>query len=125
MEKNTGIKRILKAAVYSLNGFKAAFRYEAAFRQELLLAVIFIPLAFLLEVSTLERVALVSVTVLVLIVELLNSAVEAVVDRVGTEFHELAGRAKDLGSAAVLCALLLWAYVWIEVVLVNLWLNAG
>lgn len=125
MEKNTGIKRILKAAVYSLNGFKAAFRYEAAFRQELLLAVIFIPLAFLLEVSTLERVALVSVTVLVLIVELLNSAVEAVVDRVGTEFHELAGRAKDLGSAAVLCALLLWAYVWIEVVLVNLWLNVG
>lgn len=125
MEKNTGIKRILKAAVYSLNGFKAAFRYEAAFRQELLLAVIFIPLAFLLEVSTLERVALVSVTVLVLIVELLNSAVEAVVDRVGTEFHELAGRAKDLGSAAVLCALLLWAYVWIEVVLLNLWLNAG
>lgn len=125
MEKNTGIKRVLKAAVYSFNGLKAAVKNEAAFRQELLLAVVFIPLALWLDVSALERVALIGATVLVLIVELLNSAVEAVVDRVGTEFHELAGRAKDLGSAAVLITLLLWAYVWIELALLNYGLNAG
>ncbi len=125
MEKNTGIKRVLKAGVYSFNGLVAAFRYEAAFRQELLLAVIFIPLAFILDLSSLERVALIGVTVLVLIVELLNSAVEAVVDRIGLEFHELSGRAKDLGSAAVLVSLLLWAYVWMDLVLVGRWLNAG
>ena len=117
MEKNTGFKRVVKASVYSFNGLKAAVKNEAAFRQELLLAVIFIPLAIFLDVSALERVALIGVTVLVLIVELLNSAVEAVVDRIGSEYHELAGRAKDLGSAAVLITLLLWAYVWIELVL--------
>ncbi len=119
MEKNTGFKRVVKASVYSFNGLKAAVKNEAAFRQELLLAVIFIPLAIFLDVSALERVALIGVTVLVLIVELLNSAVEAVVDRIGSEYHELAGRAKDLGSAAVLITLLLWAYVWIELVLLG------
>lgn len=119
MEKNTGFKRVVKASVYSFNGLKAAVKNEAAFRQELLLAVIFIPLAIFLDVSALERVALIGVTVLVLIVELLNSAVEAVVDRIGTEYHELAGRAKDLGSAAVFITLLLWAYVWIELTLLD------
>lgn len=119
MEKNTGLKRVVKASVYSFNGLKAAVKNEAAFRQELLLAIIFIPLAIFLNVSTLERVALIGVTVLVLIVELLNSAVEAVVDRIGSEYHELAGRAKDLGSAAVLVTLLLWAYVWIELALLG------
>lgn len=119
MEKNTGFKRVVKASVYSFNGLKAAVKNEAAFRQELLLAVIFIPLAIFLDVSALERVALIGATVLVLIVELLNSAVEAVVDRIGSEYHELAGRAKDLGSAAVLITLLLWAYVWIELVLLG------
>lgn len=119
MEKNTGFKRVVKASVYSFNGLKAAVKNEAAFRQELLLAVIFIPLAIFLDMSALERVALIGVTVLVLIVELLNSAVEAVVDRIGTEYHELAGRAKDLGSAAVFITLLLWAYVWIELTLLD------
>lgn len=125
MQKNTGLKRVVMAGVYSLKGLKAAFAHEAAFRQELLLAVIFVPAAFFLDVSTLERVLLVAVSFLVLIAELLNSAVEAVVDRIGLEQHELSGRAKDLGSAAVLISLVLWAYVWIELVVVGVWLNAG
>ena len=125
MEKNTGFKRVAKASVYSFNGLKAAIKNEAAFRQELVLAVIFIPLAIFLNVSALERVALIGVTVLVLIVELLNSAVEAVVDRIGNEYHELAGRAKDLGSAAVLITLLLWAYVWIELALLGTGFSAS
>ncbi|PLY01569.1 MAG: diacylglycerol kinase [Desulfuromonas sp.] len=112
MKGNTGLKRILCAAGYSLKGLRAAWTYEAAFRQELLLALVLIPLACLLEVSPCERLLLIGVVLLVLIVELLNSAIEAVVDRVGAEFHELSGRAKDLGSAAVLLALLLTALVW-------------
>jgi len=107
MDKNTGWKRIVKAGGYSIQGLQAAFAHEAAFRQELLIAVVLIPLAVFLELESIERVVLIACTVLVLVVELLNSAVEAVVDRVGTDFNELAGRAKDLGSAAVLLSLLL------------------
>ncbi|MFT4730366.1 MAG: diacylglycerol kinase (ATP) [Granulosicoccus sp.] len=125
MQKNTGLKRVVMAGVYSLKGFKAAFANEAAFRQELVLALIFIPVAFFTDVSGVARVLLICVTVLVLIVELLNSAVEAVVDRIGLEQNELSGRAKDLGSAAVLLSLLLWAYVWFELVVLGVWLNAG
>ena len=125
MQKNTGLKRVVMAGVYSLQGLKAAFTYEAAFRQELLLALIFVPLTFFLDISTVERALLVAVTILVLIAELLNSAVEAIVDRVGSEHHELSGRAKDIGSAAVLLSLLLWAYVWIELVVVGVWLKSG
>lgn len=125
MKKNTGLKRVVMAGVYSLKGLKAAFAHEAAFRQELLLAVIFVPATFFIDVSALERALLISVTILVLIAELLNSAVEAVVDRIGLEKHELSGRAKDLGSAAVLVSLLLWAYVWIELVVVGVWMNAS
>ncbi len=117
MQKNTGIKRVIKAGGYSINGLKSALQYEAAFRQECFLALVFIPVAFFVDVSAGERVILIAVTVLVLIVELLNSAVEAVVDRIGTELHELSGRAKDMGSAAVLVSLILWAYAWIELVL--------
>lgn len=124
MQKNTGLKRVVMAGVYSLKGLKAAFANEAAFRQELFLAVIFIPLAFYIDVPAIERVALVAVTVLVLVVELVNSAVEAVVDRIGLEKHELSGRAKDIGSAAVLLCLLLWAYVWIELVVLGIWFSA-
>nr|WP_269777024.1 diacylglycerol kinase [Motilimonas pumila] len=117
MEKNTGLTRIIKAGYYSLKGMHHAFKYEAAFRQELLLACIFIPLACYLDTSTVERILMISSIVLVIIVELLNSAVEAVVDRIGFELHELAGRAKDLGSAAVFVALGLAIYVWLEVLL--------
>ncbi len=87
------------------------------------MAVIFIPVAFTLDLERVERVVLVLVTVLVLLVELLNSAVEAVVDRIGPEFHELSGRAKDIGAGAVLIALLLWVYVWADIVVFGLWLK--
>ena len=122
MEKNTGIRRIILAGGYSLLGLKAAFRHEAAFRQELLLALIFIPLAFWLDVDSVRRLLMITVIILVMIVELLNSAIEAVVDRIGTERHELSGRAKDLGSAAVLATLLLTAYIWGEA-LWSLWMK--
>lgn len=122
MQKNTGIKRIILAAGYSIAGFKAAFQHEAAFRQELLLAVILIPIAFWLEVSSSQRILMIASLLLVMIVELLNSAIEAIVDRIGLEPHELSGRAKDLGSAAVLGSLLLTAYIWGEV-LWSLWIT--
>ena len=115
MQKNTGLKRIILATGYSWQGLKSAFQHEAAFRQELVLAAIFIPLACYLDVSQLERILLIAPLFLVIIIEIINSAIEAVVDRVGTEKHELSGRAKDLGSAAVLIALLLSAYIWIEI----------
>lgn len=111
-EKNRGLTRLFKAAFYSYKGFVSAYRYEASFRQEVFFALVTIPLAFWLDVSKLERIAMVGVVIVVLIVELLNTAVEAVVDRVGYEKHELAGRAKDMGSAAVFMSLMLWAYVW-------------
>jgi len=114
-KKNTGITRIIKAAGYSVQGFVAAFKHEAAFRQELLLAVIFVPLAFFVGDGAAERGLLIGVTVLVLIVELLNSAIEAIVDRVGTDHHTLSGRSKDLASAAVLLTLILWAYIWLDI----------
>ena len=113
--KNTGWKRIILATGYSLQGLKSAFIHEAAFRQELLLVAIFIPLACYLDVSQLERILLIAPLFLVIIIEIINSAIEAVVDRIGSEKHELSGRAKDMGSAAVLIALLLSAYIWIEI----------
>lgn len=125
MQKNTGLTRILLAGGYSVNGIRAAFRHEAAFRQELVLAVVFIPVAFWLDITAVERVILIAVTILVMITELMNSAVEAVVDRIGTEHHHLSGQAKDMGSAAVLLSLLLWAYVWIDLVVVGVWMQAG
>lgn len=115
MQKNTGIKRIFLAFGYSIKGLKSAFKNEAAFRQEILLAIILIPIAFILEVSQIERILLISPIILVLMFEIINSAIEAVVDRIGSEFHELAGRAKDMGSAAVLIGLVLTAYIWIEI----------
>ncbi|MFK7853355.1 MAG: diacylglycerol kinase [Granulosicoccus sp.] len=124
MNKNTGIKRVLKAGVYSYQGLCAALKHEAAFRQEAFLAAVMVFFALWLDVSRTERVILIAVTVLVLIVELLNSSLEAVVDRIGTEHHELSGRAKDIGSAAVLVSLILWCYVWLELVVLGLWLSS-
>ncbi|ASM96142.1 diacylglycerol kinase [Vibrio vulnificus] len=113
---NTGIKRIIKATGYSIQGLKAAFKHEAAVRQEFALLVVAIVLATWLDVSMLERITLLAVVVLVLIVELMNSAVEAVVDRIGVEHHELSGRAKDIGSAAVLVALIFAGFTWLYIV---------
>lgn len=110
--KPTGIRRIVRATFFSLSGLKAAWRSEAAFRQECTLAIIMIPAAFWVGQTGLERAMLIATVLLVLIVELLNSAVEAVVDRVGREHHELSGQAKDMGSAAVFLSLLLTAAVW-------------
>ena len=115
MQKKTGLKRILLAFGCSIKGLKSAFKYEAAFRQEVLLAVILIPIAFMLNVTQIERILLISPIILVLMFEIVNSAIEAVVDRIGSEFNELAGRAKDMGSAAVLVGLALTAYIWIEI----------
>jgi diacylglycerol kinase (ATP) len=112
---NTGLQRLLRASVYSWQGLVAAFRNEAAFRQEVALSLIVIPLALWLGDSGTERALLVMVWVLVLVVELLNSAIEAVVDRIGAERHALAGRAKDIGSAAVLVALVNAGLVWLLV----------
>ncbi len=108
----TGLRRIINAAGYSWQGLKAAFQHEAAIRQELLLLVIAGVTLCLLDLPALERLLMFSSVVLVLIVELLNSAIEAVVDRVGSERHELSGRAKDIGSAAVMVTLLLAGLIW-------------
>ncbi|WP_295803052.1 diacylglycerol kinase [uncultured Microbulbifer sp.] len=108
----TGISRLIDATGYSWAGLIATWRNEAAFRQEVSLAVILIPAALWLGGSGVERALLVGVTLLVMIVELLNSAVEAVVDRVGPEKHPLSKIAKDTGSAAVSLSLLLWLSTW-------------
>jgi len=115
MKKNTGIRRVILAGGYSLAGIRAALRHEAAFRQEAALALVMISAALWLPVTATERILLIASVVLVMIVELLNSAIEAVVDRIGSERHELSGRAKDMGSAAVLLALLLTLYVWCQI----------
>ncbi len=111
-KSKSGLKRITSALGYSIDGLRAAWRYEHAFRQELMVAVPGIVIALLLPVSPLRKLALVAVLLLVLIVELLNSAIEAVVDRVSLERHALSKNAKDLGSAAVLLACLLAAATW-------------
>jgi diacylglycerol kinase (ATP) len=108
----TGLRRLLNAFGYSVEGFKAAYKHEDAFRQEVRLAIILTPLAFYLGNSAIEIALMVASVLLVLIVELLNSAIEAVVDRVSIERHELAKRAKDIGSAAVFIALLVTVVVW-------------
>jgi diacylglycerol kinase (ATP) len=111
--KPTGITRLLRAFVYSFQGFVHTWREEAAFRQEVLLAVLLIPLGLYLGRSGVERALLVSPMLLILVVEILNSAVEAVVDRSGTERHPLAGMAKDMGSAAVMLSFALLGTVWL------------
>jgi diacylglycerol kinase (ATP) len=109
----TGLDRLLRAAGYSLSGLTAAYRGESAFRQETWTAVLLIPAAFWLGRSWVEVAVLAGSVALVLIVELLNSAIEAVVDRVSVELHDLSKRAKDLASAAVLLSLLLCGAIWI------------
>lgn len=104
--------RIIKATSHSWQGFKAAWRHESAFRQEVGVSLVLLPLAFLVGQSTLQVAVLISLLGIVLITELLNSAVEAVVDRIGEEHHDLAGQAKDMGSAAVAVSLALVVVVW-------------
>lgn len=117
----TGITRILNATGYSIQGLKAAFRHEAAVRQEMGLLVVAILALLWLSLPVVETVLMLATVVLVLVVELINSAIEAVVDRVGTERHELSGRAKDIGSAAVLVALSLAAFTWGYILYHHFW----
>jgi len=115
IEKNTGIKRIFMATVYSYKGIKHSLFNEAAFRQEFILALFLIPLAIWLDVSKLERILMVASLLLVMIVELLNTGIEAAIDRISEERHELSGLAKDVSSAAVMLSLLLCAFIWLSV----------
>ena len=114
----TGFSRIIAATAYSWQGLTAAYRHEAAFRQELLLAIILIPLAFVIADNGLETAVLIGSLFILLIAEIINSAIEAVVDRFGHELHELSGRAKDMGSAAVFLALcnvmISWLLIWLN-----------
>ena len=115
--KPTGATRMWRAFGASMRGLRGAFREEAAFRQELALAVVVIPLAMWLGHSGVERALLIAPMLLTLVVELINSAIEATVDRIGFERHVLAGLAKDIGSAAVLMSLFLLGVVWLLVLL--------
>jgi diacylglycerol kinase (ATP) len=113
----TGLKRILNASGYSMAGLRAAFTGEAAFRQLVLLNVVLIPLTFLFSVSRVERALMIAVCLLALIVELLNSAIEAAIDRISLDLHPLSKNAKDMGSAAQFVALSLIACVWAVILL--------
>jgi len=110
---NTGITRLIHALTYSKQGLLFAYKNEAAFRQEIWLGIILIPIALALPLGLIHKIAMIGSLILVMVVELINSAIEAVVDRIGPEHNELAGRAKDMGSAAVMLSLvwvvLLWA----------------
>lgn len=114
---NNGFTRIVKASQYSWQGLCAAYKHEAAFRQELWASVILIPLGLWLGQNGVEKAMLVGTVILLFIVEILNSAIEAVIDRIGEERHELSGRAKDMGSAAVAIAIVLLIVVWVLVLL--------
>lgn len=120
MQKTTGFTHFRKAIVWSWQGLKAALIYEAAFRNELLAGIFLTPLAFIIGEGAIEKIFLFASYIFVLIIELLNSAIEATVDRFGNEWHELAGRAKDLGSAAVFLSIVLAFLIWTTIILSHL-----
>jgi|SRR5690554_277802 len=111
----TGVARIIDATQYSMKGLRAAWRFEAAFRQEVLLLLVLLPVLVIAELELSERLLLLMSLLGLLITELLNSAIEAVVDRIGPDFHELSGRAKDIASAAVFIAISQFIVVWVAV----------
>lgn len=113
--KATGLRRLINALGYSLSGLRLAWKDEAAFRQEVILAIILVPVAFMMPVGEIQRVLLVGSVMLVLVVEMINSAIEAVVDRVSLDIHPLAKKAKDMGSAAVLLTLANAILIWIMI----------
>lgn len=121
MNQATGLTRIVKAAGYSWKGLCAAWKHEAAFRQESVLLIVAVAVALWLDVSIIERILLIGSVALMVVVELVNSAIEAVVDRIGTEHHELSGRAKDMGSAAVLTTGLLAVFAWGSILYQHYW----
>jgi len=115
--KPTGFKKLFYACIYSAKGLKACYQSEFAFRLEVWLAVVLIPIGYLLGESEVERVLLIVPIFIVLIVEMLNSAIEAVVDRISIEHHELSGFAKDVASAAVLLSLIIFLVTWFIILL--------
>lgn len=116
-QNNRGLRRIINAARWSMKGFRSTFKHEEAFRQELLLLIILAPLGYWLGNDGVERALLIGSVFIVLIVELLNTAVESVVDRIGHEHNKLSGRAKDQGSAAVFLSVVLVIVIWVLVLL--------
>lgn len=114
----TGVQRVMDAFGYSVKGLAASWKHEAAFRQEVVMAVILIPAAFWLAQTHIELILLIGSVFWVLMAELANSALEAVVDRIGSERHELSGRAKDMGSALVFLSLMLLAIIW-AIIIIN------
>lgn len=109
---HTGLQRVIKATEYSIRGLRSAWRHETAFRQECIIGLVLLPCAFLLGTTLTQTALLIGACLVVLIAELLNSALEAAVDRMGEEFHDLAGRAKDMGSAAVSISILMVWVTW-------------
>ncbi len=116
---NTGLTRVIKAFGFSMQGLKAAYQHEEAFRQEVGLLIITFPLALWLGDTGIEKTLLIGSILLLLIVEILNSAIEATIDRFGGEMHELSGRAKDMASAAVFLAMVNAGMVWLLVLFVS------
>ncbi|MGB2078518.1 MAG: diacylglycerol kinase [Vibrio sp.] len=117
--KRTGMQRILYAFVHSYNGFKWLLKHEAAFKQEVLLFIPLTLLAFWLDVTALERCALILALGFVLFAEMTNSAIEAVVDRIGLDYHELSGVAKNVGSGLVLLSMFMAGFVWLSILILN------
>lgn len=117
MEKNRGIKRLVYALLYSWQGLVSALKHEEAFRQEFVAFVALTALSFFLDVTPIERLLMISTVVMVMIVEVLNSAIETVVDRVSTDKHKLSGRAKDYGSFAVLMTILIATATWLTILI--------
>ncbi|NOQ94701.1 MAG: diacylglycerol kinase [Methylophaga sp.] len=117
MKKNTGIMRLFYAGLYSWQGFKSALVNEAAFLQEFIALIMFSGLSFFLDVSSYERLAMIVSLLIILIVETLNSALECLVDRIGTGHHVLSGRAKDYGSLAVLLSIVMAITIWTVILL--------
>lgn len=115
IKKRTGILRVLYATYYSLKGLRAAFLSEAAVRQEIFAILIMTPVAFFIDVTHVERILLVISLLIVLITELLNTAIEKLCDHVSTDIHLLIGRAKDIGSAAVFISLMMAGFTWISI----------
>lgn len=117
IEKRTGVKRLIFATYYSLRGLCSCVRHESAFRQELVIFLLLLPVVFLVDFSAVERLALIGVILAVMVIEAINSAIECTLDRFSTELHPLAGRAKDYGSLAVFITLFIAVATW----LVLLW----
>lgn len=113
--KTVGLKRTINALGFSIKGIRSAFKHEPAFRQEIIALSILFPIALICDVTNVEQILLIGSLLLVIALELINSAIESVVDRVSEELHELSGRAKDMGSASVFVAIILAVFVWVSI----------